>query len=290
MKVSLNKIDTLRRELHIEVGQEKVKEKFDQVYEEIKKNAKIPGFRPGTAPRHILEKHHSALAHEEVIKQLLPETYQEALKNENLDVISLPEITDVHLDSSVLRYKAKVELRPEIEIKDYKKIKIKKHSNEVTDEELEKAQEAIKKARNLETINEDFAHGLGYAGLEEFKNALRRQLVSQKETDNKMLLENEVIDYLLKNSEFSVPESLIKRRFGELKQELKDYLSKNNLPTEEIEKKEKELEPKIQEQALQQVKVFLILDEIAKKEGIAIDDHMPQRVMEFLLKNADWTE
>ena len=108
MKVNINKIDTLKRELEIEVPQDRVKEKFDVVYEEIKKNVKIPGFRPGTAPRSILEKHHSKLAHEEVIKQLLPETYQDALKNENLDVIALPEITDVKLDSASLRYKARV--------------------------------------------------------------------------------------------------------------------------------------------------------------------------------------
>lgn len=289
MKVSVNKIDALKRELSIEVPQNKVKEKLDAVYEEIKKSAKIPGFRLGTAPRNILEKHHSKLAKEEVIKQLLPETYQDALKMENLDVISLPEITEVNLDSNSLRYKAKVELRPEVEIKNYKKIKIKKKSNEVSNEELDKVLENIKQSRKIDSINEDFAHGLGYASLDEFKDALKRQLLAQKESENRMQLEREVIDHLLKNSQFIVPEFLVKKRFQELQEEVKEYFRNNRLPEAEIEKKEKELEPKLKAQAEEQVKVFLVLDEIAKKEGIKRDDNMPNGVMEFLFKNADWT-
>ena len=288
MKVNVNKIDALKRELEIEVLQDRVKEKFEAVYEEIKKNAKIPGFRPGTAPRNILEKYHSKLAHEEVMKQLLPETYQDALKSENLDAIALPEITDVKLDSASLRYKARVELRPSIEIKSYKKIKIKKRANDVNDQDLEKALDNVKKARKIDSINEDFAHGLGYASLEEFKAALKRQLIAQKESDNRMQIEREVLDHLLKNSKFTVPESLVKRRFVELQQDLKEYFTKNHLPKEEVEKKEKEFEQKLKDQASEQVKVFLILEEIAKKEEIVSDDQMPNKVMEFLFKNADW--
>lgn len=290
MKIVVNKLDALKRELQIEIPQEKVKNKFDEVYEEIKKTAKVPGFRPGTAPRNILEKHHSKFASEEVIRQLLPETYQEAIKTENLDAVSLPEITDVNLDSASLRYKATIEIRPEIEIKNYTKIKVKRSSNEVTDEEMQKALDKIKEQRKIDALNDDFAHGLGYANLEEFKNALKRQLIAQKESDNKIKLENEIIDYLLKNSKFSVPQSLVDKRIEELKDNLRQYLEKNRLPNDEIEKKEKEFEPKLKEQAMEQVKVFLVLDEIAKRENIQRDDHMPNHTIEFLLKNADWTE
>jgi trigger factor len=290
MKVNVSKKDALKRELEIEIPQDMVKKKFDDVYEQIKKEAKIPGFRPGTVPRNLLEKHHSKLAHEEVIRQLLPETYQEALKQENLDVISLPEVTDVNLDSNSLKYKAMVEIRPEIEVKNYKKIKIQKKSNEVSSEDLDKTLESIKTSRKIDAINEEFAHGLGYASLAEFKDSLKRQLAAQKESDNRMQLERDVIEHLLKSSKFSVPQSLVEKRFHELQHDLKEYLSNNNLPKEEIEKKEKEFEPKIRAQAEEQIKVFLVLDEIAKLEGIERDDHMPNKVMEFLFKNADWAE
>jgi FKBP-type peptidyl-prolyl cis-trans isomerase (trigger factor) len=290
VKIKVNKINELKRELEIEVGQDKVKEKFNSVYEEIKKNAKIPGFRPGTAPRDILEKHHSKFAHEEVMKRLLPETYHDALEKESLDAVSLPEITDINLNGNSLRYKATVEIRSDIEIKNYKGIKIKKKTNEASEEDLNKALDNIKKARKTEAIDDSFAHGLGYSSLNDFKDALKRQLVIHKESENKMQTEKEVIDHLLKNAKFSVPQSLVERRFKELQQNVREYFQNNKLPKEEIEKQEKELEPKLKEQALEEVKVFLILDEIAKLESITRDEKMPQAVMEFLFKNAEWVE
>ncbi|MDD5291610.1 MAG: trigger factor [Candidatus Omnitrophica bacterium] len=290
MKVKVNKLDTLKRELEIEVGQDKVKEKFDAVYEEIKQNVKIPGFRPGTAPRNILEKHHSKLAHEEVLKHLLPETYHDALEKEKIDAVSLPQITEVSLDNNFLKYKAILEIRPDIEIKNYKKIKIKKKSNEVNEEDLNKVLDNIKQARKSEAIDDNFAHGLGYSNLNDFKDALKRQLAIQKEQENRMQLEKEIIDHLLKNSKFNVPGTLVDRRFSELKQNVKEYMENNKIPREEAEKKEKELEPKLKGQAEEEVKIFLVLDEIAKIESITRDEHMPQHVMEFLFKNAEWSE
>ncbi|MDD5617834.1 MAG: hypothetical protein PHG69_01965, partial [Candidatus Omnitrophica bacterium] len=136
--------------------------------------------------------------------------------------------------------------------------------------------------------DDNFAHGLGYTNLNEFKDALRRQLAIQKEQENRMQLEKEVIGHLLASAKFSVPGSLVERRFDEMKHSLKEYLENNKLPKEEIEKKEKELEPKLKEQAEQEVKVFLVLDEIAKLEKITRDEQMPQRVMEFLFKEAEW--
>ena len=68
MKVETKKLDTTKVQLDIEVPAENVKQKFEEVYEKLGKEAKIPGFRPGKAPRDILEKHHSRLAREEVIK------------------------------------------------------------------------------------------------------------------------------------------------------------------------------------------------------------------------------
>jgi len=291
MKVSVNKVNELTRELHIEVPKEKVTDTLNQVYEEIQKTAKIPGFRPGTAPRHILEKHHAKLAQEEVVKHLLPETYQAALEQEKLEVLSLPEISELKMGpGSGLQYKATVEIRPTIEIKEYKSIKIKKRATDVTDEDLSKTLDEIKKMRNAQEINEEFAHGLGYGSLGEFKDALKRQLGAQKEQQNRAQYERDVIDYLFKHSKFTVPESLVKRRYQELKDELNNYLAQGKLPKDEIEKKEKEFEQRLQDQAHEQVKTFLLLDEIAKRENIARDDSMPTKTMEFLFKNAEWSQ
>jgi len=290
MKVAVKKIDKIQRVLEIDIPAERVNKKFDEVYEDIKKEAKIPGFRPGTAPRNLLEKHHAQFAHEEVLKRLLPETYQEALQQEKLDVLSMPEISEVSLTSGALTYKATVEIKPEITIKSYKKISVKRTSAEVTDEDVKKFLEEIKKARKLEKIDDSLAKGFGYGSLAELKEAVKRQLIAQKEADSKAHLEEQIITHLLKNSEFTVPQSLVNKRSAELQKETEQYLRNNRLSEDDVKKKLEEFKDRLKKQAEEQVKVFLILDEIATKENLQRDDQMPKRAIEFLLQNAEWSE
>jgi FKBP-type peptidyl-prolyl cis-trans isomerase (trigger factor) len=60
------------------------------------------------------------------------------------------------------------------------------------------------------------------------------------------------------------------------------------VPREKIEEQEKALSGQLEPEARTQIKVHLVLAAIAKRENIPIDDHMPRRVMEFLLREADW--
>ncbi|MDZ4242556.1 MAG: trigger factor family protein, partial [Candidatus Omnitrophota bacterium] len=73
MKVSVKKVDSLRRELKFEIPRDRVSKKLEEIYAELGKVAKIRGFRPGKAPRHLLEQHHGPLAREEMLKKLIPE-------------------------------------------------------------------------------------------------------------------------------------------------------------------------------------------------------------------------
>jgi FKBP-type peptidyl-prolyl cis-trans isomerase (trigger factor) len=65
-------------------------------------------------------------------------------------------------------------------------------------------------------------------------------------------------------------------------------LALKGLSREQIDEQEKSLFSEIEPEAKKQVKVYLVLAEIAKKENIALDDSMSRRVMEFLLRQADW--
>ena len=122
MKTEVKKLDGTTREVSVEVSGEIVKNKFEDVFKRISQEANVPGFRPGHAPRDILEKHYASSAHEQVIKELVPDVYNEAINKEGLDVIEFPEISEVKLDRSNLSFKAKVEVSPSVEIKDYKGI------------------------------------------------------------------------------------------------------------------------------------------------------------------------
>ena len=99
-----------------------------------------------------------------------------------------------------------------------------------------------------------------------------------------------MIDSLMQGLEFKLPQGLVNRQIQDMLRQTKLDLAMKGLPRDKIEEQEKLLLGGIEPEAKQQVKVYLVLAEIAKKENITIDDHMPAKVMEFLLKEADWHE
>ncbi|MCM8800965.1 MAG: hypothetical protein NC912_02975 [Candidatus Omnitrophica bacterium] len=288
MKREIKKIDSTKREISIEVAGEIVKNKFDEVYKEIGKEAKVLGFRAGNIPRDILEKNFSSLAHQQVIQELIPELYNQLLKEENLEVVELPKISDVRLTCDRLSFKATVEVLPQINIKRYKRLRLSYKPITITEDDIKRGLDSLKELRKIEAVDDNLAKSLGYPNLEELKKSLQAQLYIQKVNQQYQDLENEILKQLLKELELKLPQSLVERRLKELIQQVKLDLTLKGLPKERIEEEEKKLPAQLEPQAREQVRVYLVLSEIAKRENIPLDDNMPQKVMEFLFKEADW--
>lgn len=157
MKTEIKKLDSTKREISVEASGDMVKNKFDDVFKEIAKNAKVPGFRPGNAPRDILEKHYSSHAHELVLKELIPELYNQAIEKEGLNVLELPNIFDVKLDRNSLSFKATVEISPEILVKNYKGLEVTYKKIEVNADEIKRSIDSLKEARKVDTVDDNFA-------------------------------------------------------------------------------------------------------------------------------------
>ncbi len=178
MKVALKKVSELQRELDFEVSKDRVSAKLDEVHKELGKVS-------------------DQNAREELLRKLVPEVYQEGIKKENLFPIDMPEISDVIFKDGVVTFKARFEVKPDVTIRDYKGIKVKRKSNKVTDEDIDKTLEFFKRGKGKDfKIDEDFARGLGYPTLEEFKKSLVRQLEFDKDRRNRMDLENQLIEDL----------------------------------------------------------------------------------------------
>jgi FKBP-type peptidyl-prolyl cis-trans isomerase (trigger factor) len=288
MKVEVKKIDSTKRVLEISVGQETVQEKFEEIFKKIAKDAKVPGFRPGHVPRDILEKHYSGLAHEQVLKELVPDIYNRAIEAEKLDVIEIPEITDVKLNRQSLSFKATVEVNPEIQVKDYKGINVRYKKISVSEDEVNKHLDSIKEARKIDTIDDNFSRSLCYPNLDELKRALERQIFIEKENAERRRIEKEIIESLTKKIDFKLPQSLIDRQLAELVRQAKIDLALKGVAKEKLDEEEKNLSKELESEARRQVKVYLVLAEIAKRENIPLDDRMTSRVMEFLLREANW--
>lgn len=289
MKTQIKKLDRYKRELAIEVGPEVINPKFEDIYTRIAKDVQVPGFRRGKAPREVLEKHYREHAQKQVINELIPEAYEAAVKQETLDVVSCFEIVDVKLENSVLSFKAKLELKPTVEFKkDYKGIKVDYKQIEVGEDEVRRSLDALKESRKVDAIDEKFARGLGYPTLNDLTQTLKWQLYLQKENLQRAKIEEGVVNYLLDNTDFEVPAALINQQLQQLLERQKVELALRGMPEDKIREQEKTLASELEPQAKRQVRVYLVLETIAKKENISLEQEMPQRTIEFLLEQADW--
>lgn len=290
MKTEIKKVDDTKREVSVEISGDVIKNKFEEIFKRIAKDAKVKGFRQGNVPRDILEKHYSAFAQSQVLKELVPDIYNQAIEKEALDVVGLPEIADVKLERDTLSFKATVEVSPEIKLKDYKGIKVNYKKIEASPDEIKRNIDSLKESRKIDSADDNFAKTLGYPNLAELEKAVERQIIVNKDNLQRQKIESDIIGNITKDLDFKLPQSLINRQLEDLVRQAKLDLALKGLPADKIEEQEKKIAQDLEPQARRQVKLYLVFAEIAKKENIPLDDHMPQRVMEFLLKEADWKE
>ncbi|MDD5348362.1 MAG: trigger factor [Candidatus Omnitrophica bacterium] len=288
MKSAVKKIDSSTMELSISVEGDPVKSKFEAVFKEIGSQAKVKGFRPGHAPRELIEKEYSGLAHERVLHELVPELLEKSFAEHDLHVLATPQVKDVKLERAHLSFTAQVEVTPQIDVKNYKGIKINYKKIAAGADEIKRNIDSVKESRKADAVDDAFARTLGYPSVAELEQSVGRQLAVQKDNAGRRDVEKQIIDALTKGLEVKLPQSLVAKHLEEQLRQAKMELALRGVPREKIAAEEENLRKELTPQAQQQVKVYLILAEIAKREHIAPDDHMTQACMEFLMREASW--
>ena len=126
--------------LQIEIPPDLVEKAAEEVYQEIKRFAKIPGFRVGSAPQDLLEKHYSKDAKAEILKKLIPQGYRKAIEAHRVTPIGLPQVFNISFENGKpLTFEAEVDIRPNIKLRNYKGIKVKKKRISLSQQELDDA-------------------------------------------------------------------------------------------------------------------------------------------------------
>ncbi|MCX7927750.1 MAG: trigger factor [Candidatus Omnitrophica bacterium] len=288
MRSEIKKLDATTIELVVETSEEVVKDKFEEVFGKISSQAKIKGFRPGHAPRHLVEKEYSNFAYEKVAEELIPQILEQVYQQHNLHVVTLLEVKDVKLDRNHISFRAKVEIAPQIELKNYKGIPLTYKKIAVTVEEVKRSIDFLKESRKAEIIDDNFARSLGYPTLAELEEALKIQLAAQKEHKQREDLQEQVFDFLTKSVKVALPQSLVNKHLQKRLRQVKLDLALKGVDAEEIEKNTEEIKKRLLPEVQDEVKVYLVLAEIAKREKIPMDEQLTQRGLEFLWKNAQW--
>src|SRR5688572_2100637 len=140
MKYEVEKVSSVERKVHVEVPWETVKEELDLAYRGLAKRARVKGFRAGHVPRKVLEQYYKQTVEGEVVNRLVDETFKKAVAEHALVPINNPRVKTWPqlVDDSPLVFDATVEVKPEVEAKDYRGLEVEKKIREVAESEVEK--------------------------------------------------------------------------------------------------------------------------------------------------------
>jgi len=131
--------------LQIELPPEEVSKEWDAIANSFARFAKIPGYRPGKAPRAVIEKRFRKEIHDELTKKLVSRSYHDAIEQKQLRVVLLTNVEDVQFgDDRSMRFRATVVTAPEFELPEYRNIQVRLPDTKVSEAEVDAALERLR--------------------------------------------------------------------------------------------------------------------------------------------------
>lgn len=156
MSVQVEKLEKSMAKLTITVEAAKFDAAVDSAYQKNKGKIALPGFRKGKAPRAMIEKMYgTGVFFEDAANELIPEAYETAAKESELEIVAQPEIEVTQMEKGTdFIFTATVAIKPEVTLGDYKGIEVEKKEAEVNEEEItaeiDKAREANSRLITIE--------------------------------------------------------------------------------------------------------------------------------------------
>lgn len=150
MKLEVTELGPNKRALKIEVPEDEVNRQFAQAYVDLNRQVRIPGFRPGKAPLALLEKRYAKVVEEDLIRKLIPDYYDKAVRQAGFVAVQVevPPLERAKIKkNSPFSFTATVEIKPSIELRDYKApnpISLKPDKRVVTDEQVMEALDRLR--------------------------------------------------------------------------------------------------------------------------------------------------
>ena len=156
MKIDLDELSPVQRKVHIELPANEVAGEFSRAYQDLGKRVRIKGFRAGKAPRSVLQGIYGDEIREQVRSQLVEHSLGEVIKDRGLQLVSRPEIEAAELqENGDFSFSAVFEVKPEIDVKNYLDIKVKKPRIAVTDDQIDEALKRLQQSHaRLEPVTD----------------------------------------------------------------------------------------------------------------------------------------
>jgi trigger factor len=167
MKTEVSDISSTLKEITIEIDKATVRQTYDRISDRYAKQAKVPGFRPGHAPREVVRTRFKSEIRAQTLQELVPGAVDEAIKEHAPTAIGEP---DVQLDNAEalekfgeepLSVKVNVEILPKVELQNYKGIEVVRQTRPVTDKNVDEMLEALRETSAAMQPVEDRGAALG---------------------------------------------------------------------------------------------------------------------------------
>ncbi|MGR3174982.1 MAG: trigger factor [Candidatus Scalindua sp.] len=153
MNIEIEEVGPCKKLLKIEIPKEKIEDEWQKQLNEVSRMANLPGFRKGKAPRKLLEKKFSDKIIEEVKRAVVSESYKQALEGNKLSPIGDPDVGDIDLElGKPLKFEITLEVLPTFELGEYKGMQLKKKPVSITDEDIDKALNAVSRQKTQLTV------------------------------------------------------------------------------------------------------------------------------------------
>ncbi len=152
MEVTIQTLSEVQQEIEIAVTDEELQPHFEQAYERFRPKAELKGFRKGKVPLPMIKKMYGEAIERDALDTVATEFYRQAMEERNIHPIGQPSMVDMDFKRGEhFRFKINYEIRPAIELKNYKGLAVDKPVHTVTDEEIEKEIDHIRRINSTLT-------------------------------------------------------------------------------------------------------------------------------------------
>jgi trigger factor len=140
VNVTVENLAPCKKLVRVELDAQAVDEAFESMTKDFQKQANLPGFRPGKAPKEMVVRKYDKDIQDEVKRKLIGESYKKAIEEKKLDVLGYPDIEEIQFGrGQALQFAATIETEPEFQLPEYKGLTVRREAKSVTDEDVERA-------------------------------------------------------------------------------------------------------------------------------------------------------
>lgn len=280
MKIRSNKREGNKIILEVEEDYSEFIKSVDKTIIEASKEIKIPGFRPGKAPKAMVEKVlNREFIEAQAAQDLISTIYPKILDETKIDPVDYPKVEILeNKKKKPVVFKIEIEVYPEVKLGKYKSLKVEKKEVKVTDEDVNKVLENLqKRLAHMEggapAIDDELAKKVSkYQTLEELKKELQEGMQKDKESAEEADVKNKLIAEASKDANVEIPNGMIEREIDVMLDELRNSLAQSGLTLEDylkgIKKDEKAMRDELHKSAQVRVTGKVVLKAIAQAEKL----------------------